>query len=320
MAKRERYQNGCLLKKTTALGPCWFIRFYVPQEDGSRKRIQQRVGLLKDLPTKKQAFLAAEELRRAVNRPQLIVQERRMRDVVERYMREEMPTRYSTAKGYRNLLLNHIRPEWGDSLLSDITGEKIRRWLRSMDCSPKSRGHRRDMLRVLFNNAIFWKWYEGPANPAESFRLEDVTKRSRPPVVLTAEQFARLLKHPMLREEPYRTMCILAACTGLRCSELFGLQWRDVRWQDKLLMIERAVVEGREDRVKTVHSEKPLPLQDEVLQVLRFHLHSVEFKNPTDWIFASPHSAGAKGYHASGIQRYRIRVAAREQGLPNGVG
>ena len=44
------------------------------------------------------------------------------------------------------------------------------------------------------------------------------------PVVLGVAPFRLLLKE---LDDPFRTMVILDLATGLRCSELFALQWRD---------------------------------------------------------------------------------------------
>jgi integrase len=46
----------------------------------------------------------------------------------------------------------------------------------------------------------------------------------------------------------------LAACLGLRWSELAGLQWRDIDWLGEQLILERAVVKQIEGDVKTAHS------------------------------------------------------------------
>ena len=51
--------------------------------------------------------------------------------------------------------------------------------------------------------------------------------------------------------EPYRTMCIVACCLGLRVSEILGLQWGDFDWRKLELRIQRGVVLGVPGRVKT---------------------------------------------------------------------
>ena len=45
--------------------------------------------------------------------------------------------------------------------------------------------------------------------------------------------------------EPYRTMVLIAACLGLRASEIIGLQWGDFNWEQLTLLVRRSVVHGR---------------------------------------------------------------------------
>jgi integrase len=51
--------------------------------------------------------------------------------------------------------------------------------------------------------------------------------------------------------EPYRTMVLIAACLGLRASEIIGLQWDDFNWEDLTLLVRRSVVHGRVGDTKT---------------------------------------------------------------------
>ena len=317
----ERYQAGHLEKKGTSSGPCWYVRFRVYGQDGKLQRPRFRIGTLRALPTKAAASRAAEALRSQFNSkvepsqvPRLMV------SVIERYVAEELPPRFSTGKAYRGLLYNHILPKWGNVTISDIRAQAVREWLRSLPLSTKTRGHIRDMIRTLFRFAMLWEWIPLTDNPMSLFRLERSSRRVKEPRILSPEEFAQLVAHPLLIVEPYRTMVLLAACTGLRSSEIFGLQWGDVRWEENSLRVERASVQGRVDDVKTIYSAKPLPLHQDLLLVLRGYFRRTEFQHPTDWIFASPHTAGEKTYHAERIQQYRIARAARELGLGTGIG
>ena len=40
--------------------------------------------------------------------------------ICDRYLEEELPERYSTAKSYRSNIKNYLRPRWGDYLLEKI--------------------------------------------------------------------------------------------------------------------------------------------------------------------------------------------------------
>lgn len=59
-------------------------------------------------------------------------------------------------------------------------------------------------------------------------RVKDGSKRTREPQVLTVEEFRGLLEHI---PQPFQTMCIVAMCTGLRVSEVLGLEWCIVDWE-----------------------------------------------------------------------------------------
>ena len=321
MTTSSRYQTGTLERLATKAGDCWYLRINVTGQDGTTARRRLRVGLLRDFPTKAAAARAAEPVRRRLNeQASIVVAPRYMADVIDRYEREEMPPRYSTAKAYRAMLKNHISPRWGRTPLTDVRAQGVREWLRSLPLSTKTRGHIRDMMRTLFRFAMLWEWVPLTDNPMSLFRLERSTTRTKEPIILTPEDFLRLLRHRLLADEPYRTMLLLAACLGIRSSEIGGLQWRDVDWASRKLRIERAVVEGRVDDVKTKRSRAPLPLHDDVLSALReYHSRSL-FTNHDDYIFASPHSAGEKTYHMQGIQQKKISKAAKELGLGDSVG
>ena len=91
-------------------------------------------------------------------------------------------------------------------------------------------------------------------------------------------------------------MVILALCTGVRCSELVALKWSDFDWQNPSVYIRRAIVAGRVDDVKTEYSETPLPLDPALAEVIFEWRRKTEFSADSDFVFASPYTAGEKPY------------------------
>jgi hypothetical protein len=59
--------------------------------------------------------------------------------------------------------------------------------------------------------------------------------------------------------ELYHTMVVVAACLGLRASEIVGLQWQDFNWEDLTVLIRRGVVNGRSGDTKTEASQSRSP-------------------------------------------------------------
>src|SRR5262249_7588255 len=129
---------------------------------------------------------------------------------------------------------------------------------------------------------------------------------------LTQEEFHSLLQNI---EEPFRTMVLLDMCLGLRCSELMALKWSDFDWEKLTVMVQRSIVNGRVDEVKTRYSRAPVPLDPSIGEIMLQWKRQSEFNSDSDWVFASPHTAGELPYCSKGIQRWKISPAANQAGI-----
>jgi integrase len=110
---------------------------------------------------------------------------------------------------------------------------------------------------LVFKCAERWGIIELGKNPVSLVRVKDGSKRLKRPRVLDVDEFFELLKH---LGEPYRTMVLVAQCLGLRVSEILGLQWGDFNFKDRSVLVQRSVVGGRVDDVKTEYSRDDVPL------------------------------------------------------------
>ena len=147
---------------------------------------------------------------------------------------------------YQSYLDNYVHPRWGEVPIANIRAMAVEDWLKRLKLAPKSRGHVRALMSTLFKCAQRWELVA--SNPMQLVRVKNVSKRLERPSVLTAEEFHKLLLHV---REPYRTMVLIAGCLGLRASEIVGLQWRDFDFQKSTRLVQRGVVHGRVDDVKT---------------------------------------------------------------------
>ena len=86
-------------------------------------------------------------------------------------------------------------------------------------------------------------WAVMQRNPMDRVRIAGGTLRDKEPLILTPEQFGRLLQH--ISTEPHRTMVVVAMCLGLRRSELDGLKWSDFDWIRQEVLIQRGVIANR---------------------------------------------------------------------------
>jgi integrase len=167
-------------------------------------------------------------------------------------------------------------------------------------------------MSVLFNHACRYEFFD--RNPIRLVRQG--AKRKTAPKVLTPDEIKTLVDELELRE---KTLVLLAASTGLRQSELFGLKWRDINFDDKTIYVTRSIVCGGVGPCKTESSQKPVPVHPLIVEtLLKWREHP--YRKSEDWVFASQRYHGRKPYWGQAILRRFIRPKARELGIQKHFG
>ena len=270
-----------------------------------RNRKTATVGTVEQFKTKALAKKAVEALLLKLNSetPQQRMAAVTFGAICDRYLLEELPERYSTAKSYRSNIKNYLKPRWGDYLLEKIRPMAVEDWLRNLPLAPKSKTHVRSVMHLMFECATRWELFNERRNPIALVRIRGGSKRRQRPITLTVEQFEHIVA--TLRE-PYRTMVQIAQCLGLRVSEIAALQWDDFDFEKNQLLVQRSFVSGHVDDVKTEYSRDYVPLHESLAGVL---LAWEREALPTEegWVFASPLSN--KPYFPTEIQKRHIHPA-----------
>jgi integrase len=193
---------------------------------------------------------------------------------------------------------------------------QVQDWLKKMDAAPKTKGHYKAVMHRLYEKAMLWEIVEWQRNPMELVEINGISKRQKKPIVLTVEQYYLLLE---LLPQPYRTMVIVAQCTGLRAEEVLALEWQDIDFENLSMKVVRAVVHGRVETVKTEYSEDELPLDPDFAAILLDWKRECEEKarkaldegtTPLpglDLVFTSP--ATGRHFHTAPVQQDYIRPA-----------
>lgn len=117
-----------------------------------------------------------------------------------------------------------------------------------------------------------------------------------------------------------RTLVLLAATTGLRQSELFGLKWGDIDFNQGAMSVTRSIVYGVVDPCKTESSQKPVPLHRALARALVAWRNCSTYTKPDDWVFASKRYRGRRPYWGQAILRKYIRPAAQRVGIQKRFG
>ena len=160
-------------------------------------------------------------------------------------------------------------------------------------------------MHLLYQNAR--RWERTDRNPIELVRQS--SRRLRIPRVLAAEEIRLLLAE---LSEPFHTMVLVAACLGLRVSEIMGLQWGDFDWDRMTVLIQRSVVQCQVGETKTEGSCRPLPVDPGLAARLQeLHARSA-WPDGGDWVFAN--DAGRPRWQETILQR-QLKPAALRAGI-----
>jgi len=307
MFTRSRYQFGWLeLRKRKRRPSVWLWRYRSTDSGGNRDKDAVIIGDVEQYPTKALAWKAAEGLRLSVNSENPGTQVT-FGALIDRYLREQVPQRHVTASKYRSWITHHIQPQWGDFPIAKVKPVLVEEWISKLDLAPKSKGHVRSIMHILFQWAMKWELMDLQINPMKLVHVKGSSKRLREPVTLTRKQFHHVLRFVV---EPFRTMCVVAMCLGLRASELVGLQWTDFDWKNRSVTIQRGVVIGRVDEVKTRYSNKAIPLDPVLASMLLSYGRQA---GPGNWVF--PSSRTGRPWWPWTIQRNHLLPAGIKAGL-----
>jgi len=309
--KRQRVQFGWISLKARKKGPdVWVLRYRENVANGQTKRRSAIIGTVQEFLNESQARKAALSWLFSMN-AEATAAPVSFGAVIRRYLAEEIPDRISTASRYRCWLKNHIEPKWRDYPIEHVKPLLVEDWLKKLDLAPKSKSHLKNLMRVLFNAAMRWELIPCQHNPMSLVRVKDSSKRQRHPKALSVEEFQKLLEHV---PEPFRTMCIVAMCLGLRVSEILGLKWKAIDWGGLRLAVQQAYVYGQQGDVKTQASQRWMPLDRLLAEKLREHKKNfAPFANSEAWVFANPETG--RPYWPGRIQENWLVPAAQKAGL-----
>jgi integrase len=220
---------------------------------------------------------------------------------------------YATKRGYQTYLKRWIVPHWGKYGLSQIRTIEVESWLRRLPLAKSSCAKIRNLMSVVFNHACRYELFE--RNPIRLVRQS--AKRQTAPTLLTPIEIKTIVDGLGLRE---RTLVLLAASTGLRQSELFGLKWSDIDFAGGTMSVTRSIVYGVVGLCKTESSQKPVPMHRLAAKALLEWRECSSYKKPDDWVFASRCRGGRKPCWGQAILRRYIRSAAKNNGIEKRIG
>ncbi len=188
-----------------------------------------------------------------------------------------------TYYNYTKVIQNYIVPALGHLKLNDITSLHIQKFVNALSehksiynikmkyLSPATIKVYYIVLQSIFKFACKMGILE--FNPT-SLNYIDISKT--PPThtdILDENGISVLLNYVEKEPFEYKVLIHIALCTGCRRAELAALQWSDILWDKKQIVISKSVyqINGKKGikSPKTVSSNRTIAIPDYMLQLLR---------------------------------------------------
>lgn len=194
-----------------------------------------------------------------------------------------LPTlKRSTQRDYRSLLRCHLLPAFGDKQLRDIERADVQLFLveKGKKLAMKTVHHLRVLLSRILGVAVEWSYLsENAATGTKLPRGKGLIERP----FLTAEQVQRLVAG---LSGVGKTLVQMAVLTGLRRGELFGLRWKYLDFERRVIHVKEALYEGESGLPKTKSSIRDVPMSDPVFEALTEHRNAAKIAGPEDFVFS----------------------------------
>lgn len=150
----------------------------------------------------------------------------------------------STIRGYTSAIYYHLIPAFGDIPIRKITTKDIKDWISGLHISAKRINNVLIPLRLVLRDAYMDELIDN--NPAD--RIKNLAHRYDDPQPFTPEEMRLILENCPPQT---RNLFQFAFWSGLRTSELLGLEWRDIDWNKGVIRVTRAIVRGITKQPKT---------------------------------------------------------------------
>ncbi|MDD7676934.1 MAG: tyrosine-type recombinase/integrase [Anaerovibrio sp.] len=182
---------------------------------------------------------------------------------------------YGTITPYR-AIAKIVCGFFGDELLKDITPARCEAFIKSMSESGYSQKYMRT-AKCVMNQMLEYAIYPHQiitANPMEKIQIpRDAKKGIVQRTVISMDKFAELLeKYPY--GSRYHMFIQLAFRTGMRISELLGLEWKNIDLQAGIIHVKQQLLyetgkgEHITSRLKTPASIRDIPLDAGLIELL----------------------------------------------------
>jgi integrase len=231
---------------------------------------------------------------------------------------------YSTRNRCLSVLNKWILPRWEAAALAQVRTVAVKDWLSRLSLARGTKAKIRKTMGLLFNHAIRWEFTcKNPiCGSVRGSGVRQSDKRQKIPEVLNEHEFYTLQAALGLRD---RTLIWLATCCGLRRGELAGLKWEDVDFDQLTIMVRRSIVDQVVGNVKTEASQRALPIDNSIANLLQQWRLTSKYIDPKHYVFATDANRagerrGQQPVSLAKVMQYWIQPCAAQLGITKQIG
>lgn len=203
--------------------------------------------------------------------------------------------------------LAHLK-NWHDMHIDLLTPHFVTEQLDAMELNGAGRSHTNHLLKEIkcvFSFALHLGAIK--ANPFAGFKMRKISKKRKE--ALTHQETQILIHEAHKQSHPFYYIWVLTLTLGLRRSELAGLKWIDIDFDQNLVYLRRQLIprEGevpflkdREDRVVAI------PLH--IIPVLK----ELKLKAQTDYVIETNSHEWKSGQQAAVLKRFCKAIGIKE--------
>ena len=186
---------------------------------------------------------------------------------------KEKTVRLNTLDNYIDRYRMNIEPVLGQKLLRDVSTIDCQRVLNRMadegyknTSIMQAKATLHNMLDYAYQNNVLSK------NPCTKVVQYNIGEKSSNREALSIDEQRKILK--AISGNKYEKQYRFALQTGLRAGEIIGLEWKDVDWKNKTILIERTcrykykLKEWRIGEPKSRNGKRIIPLTEEAMEIL----------------------------------------------------
>ncbi|MCE8429787.1 MAG: site-specific integrase [Candidatus Methanoperedens sp.] len=181
----------------------------------------------------------------------------------------------STFRSYRSIIDYHLLPAIGSIPINEITPRIISDFIRSKikgGLRSNSAKNIKNCLSAILRHAVNPDGFL-MANPARSIPVPkpEGEKALREPDPFTWDE-RKVFENTYVEHYPrYYALILCGLRTGLRIGELLALQWPDVDFYQRMILVQRNISRGKITTPKSSSGKRFVRMTSQLVQVLKQH-------------------------------------------------